>query len=74
MLRRVENYLRYQNQMRLRRVAIAVKVLSIETADSSNYSVDVTGLIKSAISDNYALSTASNATSGLGLNIIKIQF
>ena len=50
--RRVENYLRYQNAMRLRRVAISVQVLSVRTADNYNYGLDVGGIIKAALGDS----------------------
>ena len=70
-LRRVENYLRYQNQMRLRRIAVSVQVLSVTTADNQNYSVDIAGLIKGALGSEYAVSGAGNGDNGLSLSIIK---
>lgn len=50
--RRVENYLRYQNAMRLRRVAVSIQVLSVRTADNYNFGVDVSGIIKAALGDS----------------------
>ena len=58
--RRVENYLRYQNSMRLRRVAISVKVLSVRTSDNYDYGVDVSSVIKAALGDSIGAVTNIN--------------
>jgi type IVB pilus formation R64 PilN family outer membrane protein len=68
-LRRVENYLRYQNEMRLRRIAVSVKVLSVLTADTSSYEFDVSGAIQNAIGD-YSIGSDGNSD-GLSLSIIQ---
>lgn len=70
-LRRVENYLRYQNEMRLRRIAISVKVLSVTTNDTENYSADVSGIISDALNGNFDLDASSNGTNGLSVSILK---
>lgn len=69
-LRRVENYLRYQNQMRLRRVAVSVQVLSIETTDTSSIGLDVGGLIKAALGGDYSVLGAGNGTNGLNASVV----
>lgn len=70
-LRRVENYLRYQNQMRLRRVAVSVKVLSIETSDTETYTVDVAGAIKAALGRNLTVAGSQTSNNGLSLSILR---
>ncbi|MEM6781787.1 MAG: hypothetical protein AAF569_07985 [Pseudomonadota bacterium] len=50
-VRKIEEYLRDQNRMRLRRVAVAVKVLSVETSDTNTLGFNLTGLIENAISN-----------------------
>lgn len=69
-LRRVENYLRYQNAMRLRRVAISVKVLSVRTADNYTAGVDVTSIIRGALGKDINFDGGSNGE-GLGLTLAK---
>lgn len=68
-MQRVENFLRYQNEMRLRRIAVSVKVLSVETSDTSEYGLDINGIIKNAIGD-YSIRSAGNA-SGLDVSILQ---
>ncbi len=46
---RVENYLRDQNQMRLRRVAIAVKVLAVETSNINEVAFRLSAIIQRAL-------------------------
>lgn len=46
---KVEEYLRDQNDMRLRRVAVAVKVLSLITSDTNTLNFNLSGLIERAI-------------------------
>lgn len=70
-VRRVENYLRYQNSMRLRRVAVSVKVLSVSTADNYSYGVDIGGIIKGALGDSLDLVGSSDVTDGLSLAVTK---
>lgn len=70
-LRRVENYLRYQNQKRLRRIAVSVKVLSIETSDTSEYGFDISGVIKAALGNGLTVSGSSNGSDGLDFSILK---
>lgn len=48
-IRKVEEYLREQNRMRLRRVAVAVKVLNVETTDNNTLAFNLSGLINRAI-------------------------
>lgn len=70
-LRRVENYLRYQNQMRLRRIAISVKVLSIETSDTTNYNLDISGAITTALGGGFRIAGSQTDDNGLSLDILK---
>lgn len=70
-VRRVENYLRYQNSMRLRRVAVSVKVLSVNTADNYSYGVDINGLLRQALGRSLSLEGSSTAAGGLNLSILK---
>jgi len=70
-LRRVENYLRYQNQMRLRRVAVSVKVLSVETNDSTSYNFDIAGVIKAALGNEFTIAGSQTTDNGLSLSILK---
>lgn len=46
---KVEDYLREQNKMRLRRIAIAVKVLALETSDSNAVTVQLSSIFKRAL-------------------------
>jgi len=50
-VRRVESYLNQQNAMRLRRIAIGVKVLKITLNKSSAYDTDITGIVKKAFGE-----------------------
>lgn len=66
---RVENFLRYQNEMRLRRIAVSVKVLSVETSNTTSYGFDINSFIQDAIGD-YGIRTTGGAN-GLGLSFIQ---
>lgn len=46
---RAEQYLREQNRMRLRRVAVAIKVLSVTTSDENSLGFNLTGILERAI-------------------------
>ncbi len=46
---RTEQYLRDQNRMRLRRVAVAVKVLSVTTSDANTLGFNLSGILERAI-------------------------
>lgn len=70
-LRRVENYLRYQNQMRLRRVAVSIQVLSVRTSDNYTFGTDISSVIRGAIGDKLSLVNTSNAANGLSLTVAK---
>ena len=70
-LRRVENYLRYQNAMRLRRVAISVQVLSVRTNDNLTVGTDISSIIKGALGDSLSLGANTNGANGLDLTITK---
>lgn len=48
---RTEQYLREQNRMRLRRVAVAIKVLSVTTSDENTLGFNLTGILERAIGD-----------------------
>ncbi len=70
-LRRVENYLRYQNQMRLRRIAVSVQVLSVQTEDTQTYGLDVAGVIRAALGNTITATGSQNTSNGLNLSIFK---
>lgn len=70
-LRRVENYLRYQNQMRLRRIAVSVQVLSVQTEDTETYDLDVAGVIRAALGNTLTVTGSNNVSNGLSLSILK---
>ena len=73
-LDRVENYLKYQNEKRLRRIAISVKVLSVTTDDSQTLGMDTTSVIRDAIGRSLGLRTVTDlgdGASGLGVTIFK---
>lgn len=46
---RVEEYLREQNRLRMRRVAVAVKVLALGTSDVNSVTFNLSGIIERAI-------------------------
>lgn len=46
---RIESYLREQNRLRMRRIAVAVKVLSLQTSDVNSVTFNLSGIIERAI-------------------------
>lgn len=62
-LRRVESYLKQQNERRLRRVSIAIKVLDVTLANSFNFNASLDGTI-AQILDNVAGTSVLNAGGG----------
>ncbi|HEY8964606.1 MAG TPA: hypothetical protein VIN59_09120 [Alphaproteobacteria bacterium] len=74
-VRRVETYLNQQNSMRLRRVAIGVKVIKVDLDNTTAYDVDITGIVKRAFGEaGLQLSTATlgeAATPGLAFTVSK---
>lgn len=70
-LRRVENYLRLQNERRLRRIAVSIKVLSVKTSDDLTVGADITGVIKAALGQSLQLEGSADGTDGLSLSILK---
>ncbi len=69
--KRVEKYLRYQNEKRLRRVAVSVKVLTVQTSDAYTYGTDITGVIKSALGGGYSVNGSANGANGLSVSLTK---
>lgn len=69
--KRVETYLRYQNEKRLRRIAVSVQVLNVSTSDAYTYGTDITGVIKSALGGDYSINGSSNGADGLSLSLTK---
>lgn len=69
-VRRVESYLNQQNSMRLRRVAVAVKVLSITANNELTLETDLTGIIKRAF-NQASLRTVGTSATGLAIGILK---
>ncbi len=69
-VRRVESYLNQQNAMRLRRVAVAIKVLSIVASNDLDLEADFTGIIKRAF-DQASFRTVGTAASGISIGVLK---
>ncbi|MBU6235865.1 MAG: hypothetical protein KGQ41_08470 [Alphaproteobacteria bacterium] len=69
-IRRVESYLNQQNAMRLRRVGIALKVISVTTRDALSLTGNLTGIIERAF-DHASLRTVGDGTNGLSIGILK---
>lgn len=69
-VRRVESYLNQQNAMRLRRVAVAVKVISVTTSDALTLTGSLTGILKNAF-DKASLRTIGDSASGLAIGVLK---
>jgi len=61
-VRRVESYLQQQNQMRLRRVAIAVKVLDVTMANTFDFQTSIDGVLAEILTNV----TGSGAVSSAG--------
>ena len=70
-LRRVENYLRYQNEMRLRRIAVSVKVLSVSTSDSASVGFELGGIIKGALGEDLTVASTQSSDNVLDATILK---
>lgn len=66
---RAEQYLREQNRMRLRRVAVAVKVLSVTVSDENSLGFNLSGVLERAI-DNRPF-TFSAVGDGLTAGILR---
>lgn len=66
----VERYLRQQNSMRLRRVSVGVKVLSVETSNEYDVGVDVQGILARAF-DNSVVDGTFNAADGLNVGVFR---
>ncbi len=49
LVNRVENYLREQNRMRLRRVAVAIKVLSVQTSNINEVAFKLSAILERAL-------------------------
>jgi type IVB pilus formation R64 PilN family outer membrane protein len=64
-LKRVENYLRYQNNKRLRRVAVSVQVLSVQTSDTYTTNFDLSGVIKAALGPSTSFVNTINGDGGV---------
>lgn len=69
-VRRVEAYLNQQNAMRLRRVAVALKVLSVTANDTLDLSMDLTGIVETAF-DTASLRSVGEATAGVTIGVLK---
>jgi|GEM_PF-1451181 len=69
-VRRVESYLSQQNSLRLRRVAVAVKVISITASNELDLSADLNGIIRRAF-DQASLRTVGDAASGIAIGVLK---
>ena len=64
-VRRVEQYLQRQNEMRLRRVAVAIKVLDVTVANNFNFSMDIQGTIAQILRNTPGNLVVNNAGSVL---------
>jgi len=69
-VRRVEAYLNQQNSMRLRRVAVAVKVIAVTASNDFDLSSDITGIVRRAF-DQASLRSVGEATSGIAIGVLK---
>lgn len=69
-VRDVEEYLRYQNRMRLRRVAVSLRVLNVQKSDVNNFGLDLEGVFERAF-DNQPLYYSSTAAGGLTAGIVR---
>jgi len=69
-VRRVEAYLNQQNSMRLRRVAVAVKIISVSASTDFDLSSDITGIVRRAF-DQASLRSVGEATSGIAIGVLK---
>jgi len=67
-VRRVESYLNQQNNMRLRRISVGVKVLSVTVSNDLALGVSGNELIRRVFGSDIKLT--SNATSGLTVGIL----
>lgn len=70
-VRDVEEYLRNQNKMRLRRVAVTVRVLSIQTTETNNLNFDLEGVLERGFDGSRPISFSNTATSGLSAAILR---
>lgn len=70
LVRQVEAYLNQQNSMRLRRVAVALKVITVTTRDALTLTGSLKGIIERAF-DTSSLRTLGDATSGLAIGVLK---
>lgn len=66
-LRRVERYLQQQNSMRLRRIAIAIKVLNVTLSNEFSFEADLQGMISEVINQTTGLRAESLGADGLSL-------
>lgn len=69
-VRRVEAYLNQQNALRLRRVAVAVRVLSVTTRDALTLTANLQNIIEAAF-DTATVRTLGNVTTGLAVGVFK---
>ncbi len=52
-VRRVENYLSKQNEMRLRRVSVAIKVLNVTLSNNYNFGTNASGIVAQILRNNF---------------------
>lgn len=66
-VKKAEIYLRQQNKMRLRRVAVGIKVLTVETTDTNSISFDLSTLLQRALNGRpfQFTSTGNGLTAGI---------
>ncbi len=69
-VQRVEDYLRFQNDLRLRRIAISVKVLELTLSNSIETGINVQQVLEGILSNGTDLSITSTAE-GLSAGFIK---
>ncbi len=68
-VREVETYLRYQNKMRLRRVAVTVRVLSIQQTETNNVDFDLEAAVKNGLDNQPFIFDAGS--SGVSTGIVR---
>lgn len=66
----VENYLRYQNRMRLRRVAVTVRVLSVQQTETNTVDFNLEAVVKEGL-DNQPFIFDAGGASGVSTGVVR---
>jgi len=68
-VREVEDYLRYQNRMRLRRVAVTVRVLSVQQTETNNVDFNLEAVVKRGLDNQPFFFDAG--TAGVSTGVVR---